>query len=450
MTFSMTKRTLVRILSFAIALILVLSLLAWQSHTQAQDSRRTLEYHYMQSVADLTTYAQNIDTDLRKAMYAKTPAMLATLAAKLWREAGFAKNSLDALPVEYLSLQNTNKFLSQVGDYCVSLSREFARGNPITQEQRANLEKLLEYSDTMLTEVLAVSDGINTGSIHFDQTEADANQIFQDAPSPGGISEGFSDFEEGFTSYPTLIYDGPFSDHIMEKEPEHLKGADNVSREYAKQRAAKISGLKESQLNSAGDEEGRMPSYTFSGEGMDISVTRAGGHISYLLKSRIPAERKLSVQEAMDKAEEFMQMLDIPTMTSTYYEIGGDILTINYAYLQGDVTVYPDLIKIGVAMDTGEILSFDARGFLVNHLERTDVTPTLSQAEAEGSVSEFLTIETAKLCIIPSEGLNEVLCWEFKCRADNGEELLTYVNAADGAEEQILILMIDENGQLTM
>mgnify|MGYP007025350709 CR=1 FL=1 len=35
--------------------------------------------------------------------------MLTGISSKLWREAGFAKNSLDSLPVEYLELQNTNK-----------------------------------------------------------------------------------------------------------------------------------------------------------------------------------------------------------------------------------------------------------------------------------------------------------------------------------------------------
>lgn len=450
MTISMSRRTLVRILSFAAALVLVLSLLIWQSRRLAGQTQRTLEYRYMQNIADLTTYAQNINSDLMKAMYAKTPVMLSSLSSKLWREAGFAKNSLDALPVDYLSLQNTNKFLSQVGDYCVSLSREFARGNPITEEQRNNLIKLYEYSDTMLAEVLTVADAVNTGSLQLAQTEQAARDEFSQTNAPAGVAEGFSDFEEGFEAYPTLIYDGPFSDHIMEKEPLRLQGEKDVSREYAHQRAAKITGLKESELQYAGDEDGKMPSYTFSAEGTEISITRQGGLMSYLLRSRIPEGRSISVEDALARAEAFMQDLNIPTMASTYYEIAGNILTINYAYQQEGVTVYPDLIKISVAMDNGEILSFDSRGFLTNHQIRTDTAPQLTVEEAQQSVSELLTIQRSNLCIIPSDGLNERLCWEFRCKADDGADILVYVNAATGEEEQILILYIDENGQLTI
>lgn len=193
-----------------------------------------------------------------------------------------------------------------------------------------------------------------------------------------------------------------------------------------------------------------MPSYGFAADGVDISITKQGGYLSYMLKSRAAGNRKLSDADALKKAQEYLDGLGVQSLRVTYYEISGNVMTINYAYTQDGVLMYTDLVKTGVALDNGEIMSFDARGFLTNNHARDGLRPKLTQAQAQRSVSELLTIEKAQVCVIPSGGLNEVLCWEFKCKADDGQNVLVYVNADTGAEEQILMLMISENGQLTI
>ena len=450
MQIKLSQRCLVRIISFFIAIILVLSLLAFGFSSQAQSNQRTLEYHYMKGVSDLASHIQNIDSDLTKVMYAKTPAMLTTLSSKLWREAGLAKEALSVLPIEYLNLQNTNKYLSQVGDYCVSLSKGFANGEEITQEQRENLSTLNTYCDSMLSEVLVVSDGIQTGSISLEKVKGNINQEFNQSAPSIEVAEGFLEFEEGFTAYPTLIYDGPFSDHILQKEPERLKDEQDISRAQAKEIAAKVSQLDSSTITESNDEDSTMPSYGFHADGVDLSITKKGGLLSYLLKSREVTEQKISIDDALLNARTYMDFLSLGTFNSTYYELSNNVLTINYAATQDNILLYTDLIKVSVAMDTGEVTGFDARGYITNHHYRTLSTPQITQNYAKLSVSELLTIETSQLCLIPTSGLNEVLCYEFKCKADDGSDVLVYVNADTGAEEQILMLIISENGQLTI
>ncbi|MEG0691735.1 MAG: germination protein YpeB [Oscillospiraceae bacterium] len=450
MEFKISQRGLVRIVSFIIAIILVLSVMAFGFSSQAQTNQRTLEYHYMKGIDDLTAHIQNIDSDLTKAMYAKTPSMLSMLSSKLWREAGLAKESLSVLPIEYLDLQNTNKYLSQVGDYCVSLAKGFTNGQRITKEQRENLKKLNDYCDTMLSEVIAVSDGIQTGSISLEKVKGNLNQEFNREPQATEVSEGFLEFEEGFTAYPTLIYDGPFSDHILQKDPERLKNEKNISRAEAKEKAAKVSQLDVATISDSNDEDSKMASYGFSADGVDISITKKGGLLSYMLKSRAVAEQKISVDDALTKAREYMDSLNIGALQPTYYEISNNVLTINYAYTQDNVLIYTDLIKVSVAMDNGEVTGFDSRGYITNNHYRDLVSPQITENYAKLSVSELLTIEKSQLCIIPSGGLNEVLCYEFKCKSEDNSDVLVYINANTGTEEQILILIISENGQLTI
>lgn len=448
-----SKRGFIRLFSFLIALVLVSALLIYKYYRESENSKLILEYQYLQDVENLAQYSESINNSLNKMLYSNSPQMLSALSSKLWREASLAKESLDRLPIEYTKLQNTNKLLSQVGDYCVSTSKLFAKGEPITKEQRNNLLKLQKYCDSMTREVITMSDSIRTNSLCFDTVKGNINRDFDKQPAPAHIAEGFSELEEGFTSYPTLIYDGPFSDHIMQRKSIMLKDMKDITREQALKIAQNAMGTSVA-LTNGEDESSAMAAYGFSAENGDIAITKKGGLISYFLKYRDASDVKLSTAKAQEIASNYLLHLGIENMQTTYYEITNNIITINYAakqeFFDTHVVLYPDLIKVGVAMDNGEIISFDARGYIVNHYKRTIASPRYSMEVCKLALSDFLTPSDGRLVIIPSDGLSETLCYEFKCKSDDGKDLLVYVNANTKQEEQILILLISESGILTV
>lgn len=456
MTFTLSRRGLVRLCCFLAAIAAIPSVFAWKSSKDAENARQALTYQAMQSMSSLALHMQNIDGTLEKALYAKTPSMLSSLSDKLAREAGYAKLSLDSLPLKEVNLQNANKLLSQVGDYCQSLARAYSQGEAVTPEQRENMLALQKYCDVLLDEILLANDGLQTGSIRIGGGESNLSREFDRAAAAPTVAEGFAEFEEGCTSYPTLIYDGPFSDHIMERTPAFLEGRTTVSRAEARQTAAFAANVRQTQLADGNDEDGKMPSYAFSAPGLDVSVTKQGGYLCYLMKNRTVGKAALSPEEALEAAGTYLRSLGIREMTPTYYEIAGGELTVSMAAAANSqdkrvqVVLYPDLVKVRVALDNGEITGFDARGYLVNHRARPNLAPVLSEQECLASVSELLTVENSRLCLIPGEGLTETLCREFSCLSPEGEQVLVYVNAVTGEEEQILLLVISENGQLTI
>lgn len=93
MTLNLTKRALVRIITFITALVIVLAALFGINYSENQNYKRTQEYTYLQSVEDLYTYLSNINSTLTKGMYCASPQMLSTLSSMLWRDAGFAKTA---------------------------------------------------------------------------------------------------------------------------------------------------------------------------------------------------------------------------------------------------------------------------------------------------------------------------------------------------------------------
>ena len=154
--------------------------------------------------------------------------------------------------------------------------------------------------------------------------------------------------------------------------------------------------------------------------------------------------------EEVPGAMAYLESLGIENMESTYYEEYNNVLCVNFAYKDGDVICYTDLIKVSVALDNGEIMGFDGRGFIVNHYDRNIPEPSIPQTEAQQKLSPFLRVSGSKLALIPTDATDEKLCWEFKCGTDDDETILVYINAETGAEEDILILLITDSGTLTI
>ncbi|MBQ7726078.1 MAG: germination protein YpeB, partial [Clostridia bacterium] len=166
-------------------------------------------------------------------------------------------------------------------------------------------------------------------------------------------------------------------------------------------------------------------------------------------QSRSTGNSILEYRQALDKAERYLYAIGMTGFTETYYYVDEGVCVINFSYLDGKTICYTDLIKVGVAMDNGEIMLYEASGYLTNHTDRAFETPAISEKEAAEKVSDGLKIKQTALALIPTAGASEVRCYEFLCETSDGQEILVYINAMTGAEEDILILLKSDGGTLT-
>ena len=157
----------------------------------------------------------------------------------------------------------------------------------------------------------------------------------------------------------------------------------------------------------------------------------------------------ISQEEADKKGKAFLESKGFKNMKETYYLKQEGIVTINYAATQNDVVMYPDLIKVKVALDNGEILGIETTGYLNNHTERDLSKVKITKEEAKKTLNKDLQIESEGLAVIPTEWQTEILCYEFKGKVED-REFLVYINAENGREEDILIITNTPNGTLTM
>lgn len=86
----------------------------------------------------------------------------------------------------------------------------------------------------------------------------------------------------------------------------------------------------------------------------------------------------------------------------------------------------------------------------MNHRIRDLPAPAVTADQARSAVGDALKVLAHQLAVIPTGGEHEVLCHEFKCETETGSHMLVYLNAATGQEENILLLLEDESGTLTL
>ena len=161
------------------------------------------------------------------------------------------------------------------------------------------------------------------------------------------------------------------------------------------------------------------------------------------------SEVKIYDNDAIEKGKTFLDKLGYKNMKETYSLRQSNIVTINYAFEENDILMYPDLIKVKVALDNGDILGVEAFGYLNVHTKRNDLVPGITSEKAKEKLNKDLQIENERLAVIPLNNDKEVFCYEFKGKLED-REFLVYINAKTGEEEEILILLETEGGTLTI
>lgn len=439
-------------LKLVVGFLLVLStgLAIWASynHMRINTYRTALQNTYLRAADLASDNLANLSSDLVKGMYVGTSSQLSMISSKMWKESSEAKSALSTLPVSDKTLENTNRFLSQAGDYAMYLSKKSASGQELSEEERSQFASLREYADRLSGQLDEIATGLQNGTLTLEQLSTPKTTV--DDPENPGTTSHMQQIEDSFMGYPTLIYDGPFSDHILDKTSLMTEGKAEVPVDQAKQLANQVAGK---DLTEMREENSTLPSYVFhDGTSNSVAITKNGGYLCYLITDKPDSlTEKLSYEDAVAKAQQFLEKYGYSSMKDTYYETRDGVMTLNFAYYEPNTQTicYTDLIKVEVSLQDGSIVGLDARGYLVNHHDRTLQSPSITVEQAKQSLSDILTVDNTRLALIPTSGQNEVCVYEFLCTSPTGDRILSYINTQTGAEEQILILMQTPNGTLT-
>ena len=434
-----------------------------QGYARAEDYRRQLDNGYRQAFTELTTAAGELDAALEKVTYATTPSLFAALCAQAYAKALAAQTALGELPYGNVELEQTAAFFAKAGDYAMAMARGTNGEGVCTDENRETLRGLAAAAGELSATLQELQLQLDGGALHPEDVAAAEARLAaaearlaaaQEDGEPVTSGSAFQTVEADFPQVPTLIYDGPFSEHLSGRTPQMLEGLPQVTEEEARRAAAAFAGLRAEVFTRTSDGAGELPAWGFSaladGGELYVEITKQGGQVLQMLSSRPVGEAALSRKEGVEQAAAFLEEHGYRDMAPSYFLEGDGILTVHFAPVLDGVYCYPDLVKVGVALDNGDVVSFEAHGYLMKHGAREPAAPAVSADEAAERVDSSLTILSRQLALIPTGGEYEVLCHEFKCQNADGGHVLVYVNAATGQQERILLLLEDENGTLVI
>ena len=425
-------------ISILILLVFGFGYYSYFLNTQAK-TKEVNDYNY--SFLELVSNVNNIENYLAKTMISKDSKHSADTLIKIWADSNVAVSYMKNIPFNSNGSDKSIKFLNQVSDYCYTLSRKCLRG-----EELNDVKKLYDYAANLKNILNQISFDLNNEAISWDELKDDKK--LNDVEENVNV---FASIESNFDDYEGLIYDGAYSNYISKQNKLGLTG-ENISEEDAKNKIKQIFG-EDIKVESIGESKGDIESYNFEAEQDDskfeIQISKKGGWIVEIIKNRDVGDEKIKDDEAIQKGKDYLSKLGYNSMKETYFLKESNIVTINYAYEENNVLIYPDLIKVKIALDDGEVLGIEALGYLNAHTQRDFTQNIITVDEAKEKLSDNITIENQRMAVIPLDDKTEKYCYEFQGKVED-KQFLVYINAETGAEEEILILLETPGGTLTI
>lgn len=412
---------------------------------------------YNMAFFEVVDYMEDVENYLAKCLITKDAKASSENLIYVWRESNLAGAYLSQVPISTEGLSKTQKFLNQASEYSYSLFRKNVKGEDLTDEEIGKLSELHDLNMEVKNTLNQLSEDVNAERLNWDDLDFNPSTMFLKEIS--NISkDGFDTIESNFEQYDGLIYDGAYSEHMTNESKKGLTG-NEIDEEKAKEIVTDFVGQdKIKTINSEGlAENGKIECYTFTvlsndnhSNVMTIAISKKGGHIVFSDYNRNIEEETITEEKADELAKEFLNSKGFKNLEKTYYTKQAGIMTINYAYEEDDVIIYPDLIKIKVALDNGDILGIETTGYLNNHEKRNlNKKDMISKEKAKEKINKNLEIQSERLAVIPTEFKTEIFCWEIKGKV-NGRDFLIYVNTKTGEIEDVLVITDTGNGILTM
>lgn len=413
----------------SIGLFIVLIALSIVSIIRSNDLSETkleLENSMKSSLQEAVSDMRTLENDLSKLMITTNEKITTQLLSAVSLKSAACGQALSKLPIVATGVQDTLKFTNQLSSYCVTV---------------LNGEKLPDNFDRQITDFFDTCQKVN-GELNKVENDVITRKISLLTVNNGETeSEGiFGSIDNKILEYPSVIFDGPFSDGQERNTPKEQKQEISADKaiEYVKNLGF--------DCEYKGEMNGVVPVYTFESDKMNLQVTKNGGMLLMAISDRYIEEAIISEEEAEEKALAFVEKLQIGKVKNVWQEFYGNYAIFNFAPAIEDTVLYPDIFKVKVALDNGDIIAFEGKNYVMNNHKRTLERATVSFKEAEKKLKEGFKTETSRLCLI-SVNEKEQLCYEFFGKF-NDLDFAVYISAIDGEEKTSFRIISTETGKM--
>lgn len=422
------------------------------------DYRNYLQGQYSKNIYELLTAVDNIQDNLSKSAIVDDKNQRMLIFEEIFRYSTMASDRLHSLPIPQERVNETSKFLIQVGDFCYTLVKDSVSGEEITKEQLSAIDNLSDQSYELRENLNGLLQEINEGKVKWGEIRKKATGVLPKSEEDV-VGQKFQNIQKQVAQYPALIYDGPFSENILEIEPkvnEEKEVAIEEAKDFLKKALANrdIKDIKERNSESNTKIESYGFNVTVNGrdekENIVCDISKRGGKVIYLMDNKALNKPNIDLEKAIEIGKEYLESLGYENMQPTYTLKYEDNVTINYVFTIDDILVYTDQIKLKVALDNGDIIGMEADKYLVSHTKNREIpTININADEGKENIGKRLELKNIKLVIVPGEMNKEKLCYEYS-GTYRDDEYKVYIDVTSGNFERIIKIINTVNGKLAI
>ena len=396
---------------------------------------------------DLVECVDSIDVNLSKLIVSNDSEEQQRLLGEIRVQSTLATDNLTMLCLQDETKYNTTKFINQVGDFSKMLNYKLIEGERITTSEKETLNTMYEVNAYLKKELDELSLKIDEKFTFKSLFEGKNDNL---------IISKFTEMESNIVTYPTLIYDGAFSDNVNNDKAKALDNLSEISKMDAEQvLKTTFSSYNLKEINLVGETVGvAIETYNFEavtedGVKFDASISKKGGKVIEFNHYKECDKNNYDVNACEEIATKFLEKLGLKDMKAVWRSQSEYTLTFNFASLVDGIICYSDLVKVNVCRERGEVSGMEGKTYYSNHTDRKVEKPSISLNSATEKVSQEIKIETSRLAIIPKGQNKEVLAYEFSGKRNN-DLYYIYIDAITGKEVNIFKVIETTEGVLLM
>ena len=431
-------------------LVNIVAIVAYQRLNTNQNKLEIgVENGYQRSFLELSDDVEQIKLQLAHVLVSASKEQTILGLANLWRSVYGAINSLNSLPLVLEELEQTSAFLRDAAEYSYYLIRDkLLDEQQMAAQEWSKLEEFYQRVKVVQEELSQIEAQVLNESLRFSELTS------LDEDEENAILSAFRSLENQVDTFPVIELEEGV--RKIEPEPREIEGelideqtAITIAEDFYR---SFFSDVAESKLEFASTES-KTPIYVISlynendQEPVYIEVSQHGGHILQMYRYRAFANSVLTIEEAERIAEEFLNKTGFKNLALIDNIADNDSCDLTFVPVENGVYIYSDMIKLMVALDNGEILSFDQTSYITRHYQRNIAPPQLSKEEILGKMNPNLKVQSVRLALITDEySVGEYLTYEVRGEVV-GETFAVFVDANTGMERRIVRLSEDAQYQ---
>src|SRR5699024_4745573 len=350
---------------------------------------------------------------------------------EIWRITSEALTNVSQLPLSLIPVHKTEEFLSDIGSFTYRTAIRNLDDDPLNDDELDTLHELYDQAGNLKNELRQMQHDVLKNNLRW--MDVELALATQEEPMDSTIIDGFNSVEDHVDQYTNEREGTSFLQTVDNKNDyQSVTGKRKSEKEIRK--FSKDLFTIDDEINITVNKSGEgadVPMYSVfyeDGKRVYMDITEQGAHPINILVEREIEEAKLSLNDGLIEAENYLKEFGYENMEVLQSQQFEQIGVYTFLNIEDDVRIYPDSIAVKVALDNGDIMGLNAKDYILNHHDRDIEKPKITSEEARDEVNQNVKIHDEHLSLIENDLNEEVLTYEFLGEM-NDETYRIFINA---------------------